>query len=94
MTTQHIWITFGFMFAGLSLIHCKQSTKSIKKPDNYAKAKKVNGVRLGIAEFISYFQDYVDDLNKQTKRANKLAALGYLVASLTSFYSYYLSLGN
>ncbi len=89
---QPLWIVFTFIFVGLAIFHFNQSNKSIKKPENKAKVKTINGMNLGINEFINEFGVYVDDLNRQNRIINLFTAFGYIVAVLTSIYSYFLSL--
>lgn len=89
---QDIWIIFGIMFILLSSFHFFQATQIIKKPNNKAGIDSIEGIKLGISEFIHDFGFYVDDLNKQNKIINILTAIGYLFASVTAFYSYYLSI--
>lgn len=90
MKTHYLWIVFSIIFLALSIFHFYQSTKTIPKPKNKAKVKTISGVNLGINEFIEDFGVYIDDVNKQNRRINIMTALGYLSASLTSIYSYFL----
>lgn len=88
-----IWLIFSFIFLILSTFHFYISFKNIKTPENIpAHLKSVNGVSIGIAEFISYFREYINDVNKSNKLINIIQGFGYLVAFATSVYSYYLSL--
>lgn len=91
---QPLWIIFSLIFGGLAIFHFLQSNKSIKKPENKAKVKTINGVNLGINEFINDFGTYIDDLNKQNRIVNILTAIGYFIAFLTSLDSYRLSLNT
>lgn len=91
---QPLWIIFSFIFGGLAVFHFIQSNKSIKKPENKAKIKTINGANLGISEFINDFGAYIDDLNKQNRIVNILTAIGYFIAFLTSLDSYRLSLNT
>lgn len=92
MKNQVLWIIFGIIFFLLFLFHSYLSSKKIKKIENKARVKKVMGINLGISEFIVDFGEYIDEFNRNSRLINILTALGYLFASLTAFYSYYLSL--
>ena len=89
--TQNIWIIFSIIFIGLALFHFFQSRKKIKPIESKAKVKSINGLNLGIAEFIDDFNFYIGEINKQNKKMNIATSIGYFAAFLTSVYSYYLS---
>jgi hypothetical protein len=90
---QIIWLIFTVMFFILSILHFHISTKNIKNPESLPiKVKSINGASLGIAEFVNYFKVYIKDVNKSNKITNIIQGFGYLLASATSAYSYYLSL--
>ena len=88
---QFLWIIFSLIFLFLSLFHFVQSFKKIVKPENKAKVKSINGINLGISEFINDFGKYIDDLNTQSKIINIITAVGYFAAFLTSLISFFLS---
>lgn len=52
--------------------------------------KAINGVSTGIVEFQEGFGDYVDQLNKDNRRANIVTAVGYFITAGTALLSYFL----
>lgn len=91
MNIQFLWIVFCFVFFGLAIFHFKQTTKSINPITNKAQIKRINGINLGINEFIIDFNAYIADVNKNNKRINIVAGIGYVAALLTSIYSFLIS---
>ncbi len=91
MNKQYLWLIFSLVFLALAIFHLLQSTRNIPKPENKAHAKSIAGVNLGIHEFINNFRNYIDNTNKQNRMMNLVNAFNYLLAFLTSLYSYYLS---
>ena len=94
MNNQFLWFAFCFVFFGLAIFHFKQATKSIKPIENKAQIKRINGINLGINEFVNDFNTYVADINKDNKRINIVAGIGYVAALFTSAYSFLISLPN
>jgi hypothetical protein len=92
MKNQKIWIVFSVIFLILSIFHLYQSTQNIPKPENKAHVKSINGLNLGISEFVLDFNKYLEKLNNDNRKINIITCIGYLIACLTSIYSYYLSL--
>lgn len=84
---KYLWIVLSLIFFALSVFHFIQSTRKIPKPKNSAGIKRINGVNLGIDEFIKDFGKYIDDSNIQNQRINTIAATGYFAAFLTSLLS-------
>jgi len=89
---QYLWVIFSLIFLFLFTYHLYQSRQYIKKIENKAMAKTINGLNLGVGDFINDFNIYIENLNRQNKKINIATSLGYLVAFLTSIYSFYLSL--
>jgi hypothetical protein len=88
-----IWIVLTALFFLLSLFHFYRATKAYSKAPDMAGVAigKINGVTTGIREFIDSFNCYIDKLNRDTKIANNVTGIGYLIAAATALLSYFLS---
>ena len=80
------------MFICLAIYHFFQAKKKIKEIKSDAQVKAINGLNLGISEFIKDFNSYVGEQNKNNKRINIIQGIGYTVAALTALYSFLLFL--
>jgi uncharacterized membrane protein YidH (DUF202 family) len=92
--TQEFWIVFGVVFFLLAIFHFYQASKKIRAFENNAKLGSIMGVKVGLNEFIIEFNDYIGTMNKHNKWVNIMTAIGYLIASATCGFSYYLSLSS
>lgn len=88
---RYIWIIFVVIFFLFSLYHFYRATKSISRASNVSAVKTINGLPLGIHEFIESFNSYIDILNKENRTINIVTGLAYLSASATALISYFLS---
>lgn len=88
---KYIWLIFSVIFLILTLFHIYQSFQKIKKIESKAQVKSINGVNVGIHEFIQDFNLYLSKFNHQNKRINLITAIGYFTAFLTSIFSYFKS---
>ncbi len=100
---QRIWLIFGILFILLSFFHFYQSSQKISefkvtsRSDNLPEGIQI---KVGIAnmdidkplnDFAKDFNEYLNDYNNSNRTINLISALGYFIASLTAFYSMYLS---
>jgi len=88
---RYIWIIFTVIFFLFSLYHFYRATKSFNRAPNVSSVKTINGLPLGIHEFIESFNSYIDTLNKDNRIINIVTGLAYLSASATSLFSSFLS---
>lgn len=93
-----IWLIFTLLFAGLSCFHFIQSSKKIapfklteKTPGGTIKFFGVDKDE-SLNEFIGSVNSFVDDLNKNNSKQNRLSGVGYLFASLVSIFSMVLAI--
>jgi len=91
MNNQILWIIFSIIFLALAIFHFYQSTRNIPKLINKGGIKAINGVKMGMSEFVEDFGIYIDDNNKLNRTINVVQAFGYFAAFCTSVYSYLLS---
>ncbi|MFZ3069139.1 MAG: hypothetical protein WA052_02365 [Microgenomates group bacterium] len=91
MNNQLLWIVFSFIFLMLTIFHFYQATRKIPKLKNKGEIKTINGVKMGMSEFVEDFGIYIDDSNKLNRTINVVQAFGYFAAFCTSVYSYLLS---
>jgi hypothetical protein len=92
-----IWLVFMFIFVILGFSHLKKSKQEIpnfkitKVLSSGADAEiKVGGVSIEkpFQDFANEFNNkYLEQQNKSNREANRIAAWGYFVASLTSLFS-------
>ena len=92
-----IWLVFAIMFLGLAFGHYKKSKKIMPNFDKEltGKARKINSIDTGLddmKDFISYFREYIDKFNLESKKLNRLAMWGYIAAGFTAIASMILSL--
>lgn len=85
-----IWLIFAIMFFILALTHLDLTTKSISHFENKCKVKAINGVPLGMSEFTSELNEYIDQVNNSNRFVNFLTMVGYLLAGLTALWSFLL----
>lgn len=98
-STIWVWIIFVFIFFGLSCFHFIQSGKKMNKFQAPERPLSDMGhitilgsdIDKPLGNFIEGFNSYVDKYNKTSSSQNILAALGYLAAALTAFFSMWLA---
>lgn len=88
---KSIWIIFTVLFFFLAVYHFYKSFEKIKHLTNIGKIKAINGVSLGISEFVEEFNKYLDRLNRDNRNINIAQSIGYILAALTSFVSFLIS---
>ncbi len=88
---RYIWLIFTIIFIALARYHFRQSRFKIENIESKANIKTINGTNLGIAEFISEFNGYIDKQNRSNKEINIVQSVGYLVAAATALFSFFLS---
>ena len=88
---QFIWLIFTGTFVCLASFHFFLAKTTIKRVDNQARVKTINGQNLGIAEFINDFNHYIDKQNNSNRLINILQSIGYGLAAATAFFSFFLS---
>jgi len=97
-----IWVFFGILFFGLGLFHLYASTKSISHfPDikviphdvhvEFIGPLSITNVNKAFEDFTRKLNDYIDDVNRSSILQNLTAFIGYAFASLTAFFSAWLS---
>jgi hypothetical protein len=87
-----LWIIFSLIFLILSVFHLYISRKTFPQLPRYSGIGKINGVKLGIKEFVDELNERITDMNKVNRWINIVASIGYFAAFLTSVYSYILTL--
>lgn len=75
----------------LAIYHFRQARLKVEKIESKAKIKSINGTNLGIAEFISEFNNYIDKQNTSNRIINIIQGVGYLSAAATALFSFFLS---
>ena len=96
-----IWIIFALVFLGLSIFHFVQSGKRItqfqvsERPLIQGKViVKGADIDKPLKDFVNDFNSYIDNYNKLTAKQNRIAAFGYLLASIVAIFSLILVLIN
>lgn len=79
------------MFLCLGIFHFCQSTKKIEHIKDEVRVKSIDGVNVGLVEFVRQFNGYIDNLNSNNKTINIVTGFGYLVAAFTALFSYFIS---
>ena len=87
---SYIWLIFTFIFISLAIYHFYQAKFIIRRIESKAGVKSVNGVNLGIGEFISEFNGYIDKQNISNRRINIIQGIGYIGASATALLSFFI----
>lgn len=97
-----IWIIFGFLFLGLSIFHFYQSSQKIKTIDvterpenkNFTATFKFKGMDIDqpVKDLGVNLNQYIENINNSNTWMNVIAGVGYLLASSTAFFSFYLSI--
>ena len=85
-----IWLIFTAIFFTLASVHSSLATKDISHLENKCMIKTINGIPLGMGDFVNDFNKYIDQVNKANRNANILAMVGYMLAGLTAFFSFIL----
>jgi len=85
-----IWIIFTLLFFALGCFHLYHSRQSIEKMPKISGAKSINGVSTGLVEFQEGLGNYVDQLNRDNRKANITTAFGYFVTAVTALFLYFL----
>jgi len=83
-----IWLIFTVMFFSLAIIHFHLAKKAISRFENKCMVKAINGIPLGMSEFINEFNRYIDKVNQANRIANILAMAGYMLAGVTALCSF------
>jgi hypothetical protein len=87
---QYVWLLFTFTFSAFAVYHFWRATKSHPKAPNTAAVKNINGVNLGIHEFIEGFNAYIENLNTDNRRINIWTGIAYAVNAAVALFSYWL----
>ena len=95
-----IWGIFAIVFFTLGLFQWKMGGKSIshfqvsERPLNRLGGAKTSSVEIAgadidepLKDFVSEFNQYIDNYNQTSKEQNGIQAIGYGVASLTAVFS-------
>ena len=98
-TTSILWLIFSFMFLLLSTTHTISSFENIQYfnskveyPKNHeAKILGIPFVKICIS-FETEINNHIKYINKSNRYSNRATALGYLLASLTSLFSMFLTI--
>jgi hypothetical protein len=96
-----IWVLFVVIFGVLAFRHSAMSRQEVQpvrlNPDGEPRVGVILGIptsQKDIDEFVRRFNAYIDEYNRNSKRQNLLAAVGYAAAALTAVISAILSLGS
>ena len=89
-----IWLVFAIIFLCLSGVHFFQLGKKIapfqvsQRPLAQVTVKIAGAdVDKPLNDFAEEFNKYLDSYNKSTSKQNRIAGIGYLVASIVSIFS-------
>lgn len=95
-----IWVLFGFLFLVLSCLHFYQSAQKVeeieisRRPLENMGSVKILGMDIDqlTEDLAKNINEYIDRVNKSNKWMNIIAGIGYILASATAFFSFYLSI--
>ena len=82
-----LWLALAVLFAAFAVFHLVRARKELPLAPNNAKVKSINGVPLGIADFIDSFNGYVTELNRDSRITNLVAGVANIAASLAALAS-------
>jgi len=101
LAIEIIWIIFVLVFLGLSIFHFIQSGKKVthfkvsERPLTQLTVDIAGAdIDKPLKDFVNDFNSYIDNYNKLTAKQNRIAAFGYLLASIVAIFSLILVLIN
>lgn len=88
-----IWLVLAILFLILGSFHLNVSRKSVSpfQPSEEYTGIDIKLVGISTKGFVREFNSYLDHYNESTRRQNRIAAFGYFLASVTAFFSMYLT---
>lgn len=88
---KNVWLIFFIIFIFFGIYHFCRSKKNISKIVSKAQVKGINGLNLGIKDFIDDFNNYVDELNRDNYKINLWTSIAYITNALIALFSYLIS---
>src|SRR3989344_1005365 len=88
----YIWLIFTTIFVCLAAYHFWEAFSKVAHIESKGNEKSINGVPVGISEFVGDFNTYIDGLNRRNMIVNIVTGAGYTAAALTALFSFWLSL--
>lgn len=88
----YIWLIFTLIFLALAVYHLVQAFSRVPHIESKGKVKAINGIPVGLGEFVQDFNGYIDGLNRRSLVVNLVTAAGYTAAALTAAFSFWLML--
>lgn len=82
-----IWAIFSLMYIGMAIFHFTQMWKRMPPFKNKGEIATINGLSVGVAEFVKEVNIYIGSVNKDAGRVNCLTGVSYLVAAAMALYS-------
>ncbi len=95
-----LWFIFVIMFLSLAIFHFYNSTKRIEKinissrPGAKSMTVKIMGSDIDqtTKDLGDNFNQHIEEINNSNKWNHIITGIGYLLASFTAFFSFYLSI--
>lgn len=69
---------------GLAGYHLHLARQKIDPFKNYGSIKSINGIPIGIGEFVEGFNSYIENVNKANRSVNLAQVVGYIIAAITA----------
>ena len=88
---KYIWLGFTALFLLLAAGHGLKARHAIPHFVKPRGVSAINGISTGVVETISALNEYLDKVNADSRLANVMACVGYVLAALTALVSYWLT---
>lgn len=90
-SAQYLWLGFTLLFLLLAVGHVVKARTAIPHFVKPKAVSAINGISTGIVETVAAMNEYIDKVNADNRLANVMAGIGYVLAALTAFVSYWLT---
>jgi hypothetical protein len=85
--TSVFWLALAVLFAVFGVFHLRRARTVLPLAPNNAKVKTINGLNLGIADFINSFNEHVVELNRESRTANQITGWAHSAAAAAALLS-------